>query len=113
MCLNKVFRPDMLVSLSNDFCQQVFGWDLNEMNASQASLLEIVTTQTKAKTPLVFASAPGNDPSAQIDTIAAEHFGKHVGKNYNSMAMGSPEGYALAETAINKSAKKGHWLCHR
>lgn len=111
MCLNRVFRPDKLVALGSQFLENVFDWDLHAMDANPDTLSTIVLYQTKSDTPLVFASTPGNDPSSKIDDIAAQHFGSSVHKSYQSMAMGSPEGYNLAESAVNKCAKKGHWIC--
>jgi len=113
MCLNKVFRPDRLVVYGRQFTEQVFGWNLNEIESNPDSLMTIVLEQTKAETPLVFASSSGNDPSSKIDNLAAKHFGSSVNKLYTSMAMGSPEGFDEANSIVKKASKnkKGAWVC--
>ena len=48
---------------------------------------------------------PGYDASSKVDDLAVQT--KH---GYKSLAMGSDEGFELAEKTINAAAKSGTWV---
>jgi len=50
-------------------------------------------------------SAPGYDASYKVDMLA-----KQFNKKYTSVAIGSPEAFALVDTAIRNAAKSGNWV---
>ena len=65
----------------------------------------MVKQDASNKNPIFFASAPGFDPSSKIDKYA-----KKIGKNCKSYAIGSAEGFKLAEDGLNKAMKSGSWV---
>jgi dynein heavy chain 1 len=50
-------------------------------------------------------SVPGFDASGRVDDLAAE-----LGRGMTSIAIGSEEGFAQADKAINTAAKNGRWV---
>ena len=50
-------------------------------------------------------SVPGFDASGRVDDLAAE-----LGRGMTSIAIGSEEGFAQADKAINTAAKSGRWV---
>src|SRR5206468_8765154 len=70
-------------------------------------LSKITLIETSANTPLLLVSKPGFDASSKVDSLAAQH---SPSVNYQSFAMGSPEGYDQADQAINAAVKKGSWI---
>lgn len=102
----KVFRPDFTTRATANFVNHTFGDDF--LNATdQVDLKTIVTTESKASSPLLLVSKPGYDASGKVDALAQE-LGK-TGK-YEALAMGSPEGYDMADRAVTLAAKSGTWV---
>ncbi|CEM16453.1 unnamed protein product [Vitrella brassicaformis CCMP3155] len=99
----RALRPDRLIAALNSLIDLVLGkgflW-LNELN-----LQRIAQKETKSLSPLVLVSAPGFDPSSQVVELAHE-----LNKPMQSIAMGSQEGYQIADKAINAAAKNGTWV---
>ena len=74
-------------------------------------LSQVVTQEVQGITPVVLASVPGFDASYKIERLSAAS-----GTPCVSVALGSQEGYALAEQAIADAARRGSWVlvknCH-
>eukprot|EP00919_Chromeraceae_sp_WS-2016_P001806 GHVR01004377.1.p1 GENE.GHVR01004377.1~~GHVR01004377.1.p1 ORF type:complete len:4168 (-),score=965.61 GHVR01004377.1:131-12634(-) len=68
----------------------------------------VLMFECQPQVPLVLVSAPGFDPSTKVIAIAKE-CGK--GNSLQSIAMGSQEGFALAERSIQTAASgEGSWV---
>ena len=71
------------------------------------------TMQIKSNTPILLCSVTGYDASGRVDDLAASQ-----SKQCTSIAIGSSEGFSLAEKAISSASKSGrcyfpHMLnCH-
>lgn len=65
----------------------------------------MVSKESNSKTPILLCSAPGFDASYKVDSLA-----KEINKKYTAVALGSAEGFELAEKAINLSSKNGNWV---
>jgi dynein heavy chain 1 len=104
MLVCKVLRMDLLSEVASAFVSSVFGADF--LNQRHLDLQALVKDESDAHTPLLLCSKPGFDPSQKVDALAAS--GKN--QNYQSFAMGSPEGYEQADAAINKACKTGSWV---
>jgi dynein heavy chain 1 len=61
--------------------------------------------EVKAGTPVALCSIPGYDASYRVDNLAAE-----VNVRCTSVAMGSAEGFTLADQAITTAIKTGTWV---
>ncbi|KAJ3032718.1 hypothetical protein HDV00_007194 [Rhizophlyctis rosea] len=98
----KCFRPDRLVPAATTFVDAVFGESF--MN-SEINLHQIVFEEVKPSTALAFCSVPGYDASYRVENFASE-----VNMKVTSVAMGSAEGFSLAENAISMASKTGSWV---
>jgi dynein heavy chain 1 len=99
----KVLRPDRLLVAITRLINCVLGDDL--LRTPVSDLQPVVEFETLPKSPLLLCSAPGFDPSQKVDKLARD-----LNKRYTAVAIGSAEGYTLAEQAIQSASKAGHWV---
>jgi dynein heavy chain 1 len=81
----------------------VFSVDI--MSEAAYDLANLVSHEVGPSTPICLCSVPGYDASYRVDNLVATAQTKCA-----SVAMGSPEGFALAEQAIANSARTGSWV---
>ncbi|KAJ3385444.1 hypothetical protein HDU84_002244 [Entophlyctis sp. JEL0112] len=79
----KLFCPDRLVAAAGMLTEAAFGTALSMM----------------------FCSVPGYDASNRV-----EHFAAESSVRLTSVAMGSQEGFSLAESAISNATRDGSWV---
>jgi len=102
----KVLKAQILEEVSKDFVDAVFGEEfLNQLN--DPKLDRLVTVETRAETPILLVTFPGYDASVRVTDLARNH---GMESKLTALAMGSPEGFAQADTAINIAAKTGKWV---
>merc|ERR1719387_294155 len=77
------------------------------MEEGTVDLEQILTKEGSAKTPLLLVSLPGYDASSKVDDLAEK---LNKGDKFTALAMGSPEGYDLADRSINAAVKTGTWV---
>jgi dynein heavy chain 1 len=65
----------------------------------------MVTDEVPAGTPLALISVPGYDASYRVENLI-----KNTGTRSSSVAMGSPEGFTLADQAIAAASRQGTWV---
>lgn len=99
----KCLRPDRLVPALSRFVNLVFGCDL--LLETRYELDRVVQDETSASTPLCLVSVPGHDASYRVDALVQTTSARCV-----SVAMGSQEGFALADQAIATAARNGSWV---
>src|SRR4051794_28088588 len=68
-------------------------------------ILDNFQKESHSSEPIFLASTPGYDASSKIDDLAVKM--KHP---YKALAMGSDEGFELADKTINAAAKAGSWV---
>ena len=103
MVIIKIMRPDRIGMMVQMFATKVMGPEVAE--PSQVDLADFITESFSPKSPLLLVSAPGYDASYKVDILA-----KQFNKKYTSVAIGSPEAFALVDTAIRNAAKSGNWV---
>jgi dynein heavy chain 1 len=64
-----------------------------------------VILSCKSKEPILLSSAPGFDPSFKVEQLSKESNIK-----MHSVAIGSAEGFDLADKAIKEGIKIGAWI---
>ena len=103
MIVLKVLRPDRLISSA----KQLITLTLSEESVNQVSsdLDKIVENESVASRPFLLVSAPGYDASFMIERLAQQKK-----KKYTSVAIGSPEAFDEAESAIKLAARSGSWV---
>jgi dynein heavy chain 1 len=99
----KCLRPDRLLQATAHFVRVVFDVDLSSESAFD--LGDMVSTEVPAATPLALISVPGYDASYRVENLI-----KNTGSRSTSVAMGSPEGFTLADQAIAAASRQGSWV---
>ncbi|WVN87983.1 uncharacterized protein L203_103180 [Cryptococcus depauperatus CBS 7841] len=103
MLIIKLFRPDRLVQSVSSFVDLVFGMDL--ASQTEYNLQAIVNDQIDPIYPIALASVPGHDASFRVDNLC-----RATSTDCVSVAMGSAEGFTLADQAIAEAARTGTWV---
>lgn len=68
-------------------------------------LASMVSDEVPASTPLALVSVPGYDASYRVESLV-----KNTGARSTSVAMGSQEGFTLADQAIATASRQGSWV---
>jgi dynein heavy chain 1 len=84
--VNKLFNTDILAESSYNFDS-------------------VVTTEISSSTPVCLCSVPGYDASYRVENLVAATKARCA-----SIAMGSQEGYRLADQAIAAAIRTGSWV---
>ncbi|KAI8066635.1 dynein heavy chain [Gongronella butleri] len=103
MLVIKCFRTDRLLHATTIFAGEIF--DTGFLNQGELNLQQVVTEEVSAGTPLALCSVPGYDASYRVDHLVAE-----TNSRCTSVAMGSAEGFTLADQAISLAIKTGQWV---
>ncbi|KAJ2451292.1 dynein heavy chain [Coemansia sp. RSA 2336] len=106
----RALRPDRVLTSASRFAAAVFGDDKGALDHTggmvvEANLTRIVEEECDAGMPLALCSVPGHDAAYRVDALAAEQR-----RSVHAVAMGSVEGFALADQAIAAAAKSGSWV---
>ena len=99
----KCLRPDRLLQATAIFVQTVFGVDLS-VEAS-FDLGTMVAEEVKAQTPLALVSVSGYDASYRVEGLI-----QSTQSRCTQVAMGSQEGFGLADQAIGVASRQGTWV---
>ncbi|KAF8758753.1 Dynein heavy chain [Rhizoctonia solani] len=101
--LVKCFRPDRLLQATAIFTALVFDTDLVAQSAYE--LGAVVNDEVQPATPLALVSVAGYDASYRVENLI-----QSTGIRHKSVAMGSQEGFSLADEAIAVAARQGSWV---
>ncbi|XP_077866279.1 cytoplasmic dynein 1 heavy chain 1-like [Saccoglossus kowalevskii] len=101
----QAFRPDRLLAATHIFVSSIMGEQFMLAAESELDLANIVENEVKPSTPVLMCSVIGYDASGRLDDLAAEQ-----GKQITSIAIGSAEGFSLADKCINSASKSGRWV---
>ncbi|CDJ57328.1 hypothetical protein EMWEY_00007760 [Eimeria maxima] len=102
----RALRPDRVTCVLIELCESVLGKDfLTVPELTQDLLREVVEKQASNTSPVLFVLSPGSDPSSLVAQLAAA-----VQQPISSVAMGSKEGFELADKAIAKATRQGTWV---
>jgi dynein heavy chain 1 len=103
LILLKACRPDRVSVGAKRLVDMVFGKKFLDLPVP--NLQQVIVDDTPASTPVLMCAVPGFDPSGQVHDLVDK-----LNKTCKALALGSPEGYDLAEKAINSGAKEGWWV---
>ncbi|TRY63473.1 hypothetical protein TCAL_02090 [Tigriopus californicus] len=103
--LTLTYRPDRLSASVQKFVKSTMGSSFNIPELDASTFHQTVETDVKSTTPILMCSVPGYDASDRVADMALQ-----VGKEVSSIALGSEEGFSLAEKSINSSSKSGKWV---
>jgi dynein heavy chain 1 len=99
----KCLRPDRVVQAVTSLVNAVFGSDV--LSETAYDLKSIVSEEVGPETPVALCSVPGFDASYRVDSLVRSSNAKCT-----SVAMGSQEGFQLADHAIASGARNGSWV---
>jgi dynein heavy chain 1, cytosolic len=85
------------------FAQAVFDTDLAVQ--AEYSLAAMVADEVPPATPVALVSVSGYDASYRVENLVQD-----TGSRCASVAMGSQEGFTLADQAISLAARQGSWV---
>lgn len=97
----KAFRADRLVPTFQLFANAAFGIELD----TAYDLASMIKNEVRPTNPVALASVPGYDASYRVDNLC-----RSVNADCVSVAMGSVEGFKLADQAIASAARTGSWV---
>ncbi|TDH68981.1 hypothetical protein CCR75_000940 [Bremia lactucae] len=106
MILIHFLRPDRITFASERYIELIFTASFPWRG--EIELSKNIKEDTQATRGVLLCSTTGFDPSAQIDELAVVSQ-----KKYNSVSMGSAEGFDAAEKGLNTALKHGTWLLLR
>ncbi|CAK0878751.1 unnamed protein product [Prorocentrum cordatum] len=101
--LMKALRPDRLVTVCTQLVETVLGKGFLDLPAFE--LARILEKDSKASSPIMMVSSPGFDASGKVTQLAQTQ-----GKKLTSAAMGSQEGFSIADKGIAAASKDGSWV---
>ncbi|KAI3615632.1 cytoplasmic dynein 1 heavy chain 1-like [Moniliophthora roreri] len=99
----KCLRPDRLLEAVARFVRIVFNMDISVQSAYDLGAM--VADEVPAVTPVAMVSVHGYDAGYKVENLI-----KNIGARSSSVAMGSQEGFALADQAIAAAARQGTWV---
>ena len=99
----KCLRPDRLLQSTTLFVREVFKTDL--ATVSSYDLGAVVNDEVLPATPLALVSVTGYDASYRVENLV-----QNTGTRCASVAMGSQEGFTLADQAVALAARQGSWV---
>ncbi|KAF9586482.1 hypothetical protein BGW38_004001 [Lunasporangiospora selenospora] len=99
----KCFRPDRLSAATSKYIDHLFS--PNFVSQAELDLVKLVQEEVKASTPIALCSVPGHDAAYRVENLA-----QGQGIRLAAVAMGSQEGYSLADQAIASATKIGTWV---
>jgi len=103
MLLIKAVRPDRFLAVASEFVSSVLGSEI--MQRPALDLAATVAQESDKAVPLLLCSMPGYDASSKVDQLA-----QTLNKQFKAIALGSPEGYELAEKSVTAAANSGTWV---
>ncbi|KAI0271628.1 dynein heavy chain protein 1 [Gloeopeniophorella convolvens] len=99
----KCLRPDRLLQSTAIFVQAVFEVDVSA--EASFDLGNMVADEVKAQTPLALVSVSGYDASYRVESLI-----QSTQTRCTQVAMGSQEGFGLADQAIGVASRQGTWV---
>lgn len=99
----KCFRPDRLLQSTALFVRTVFQQDLSIESIFELGMM--VADEVPPSTPVALISVPGYDASYKVENLI-----QNTGARSASVAMGSEEGFTLADQAIAVASRQGSWV---
>jgi dynein heavy chain 1 len=87
---------------------QNFGNDFPWQGRALNDLADVTESEIGPTVPLLVCSAPGNDVSGRVESMARE-----LKKELAAVAMGSSEGFDTANSLVSTASKRGTWVLLR
>ena len=102
LLVTNIIRPDFMLFNFNAFILKIMGAEFANVPVLD---LAVAMEDSQAKSPLLLSCAPGFDASFKVDQLA-----RHLNKKYTPIALGSAEGFVLADKSIDQAIQSGSWV---
>ncbi|CAO1616035.1 unnamed protein product [Sympodiomycopsis kandeliae] len=99
----KCLRPDRIDQAMVQLVNTVFAADM--LAESVYDLQTLVTDEVGPSSPITLCSVPGFDASFRVESLV-----KTLNVPCTSLAMGSQDGFTMADQAITSGARSGKWV---
>lgn len=99
----KCLRPDRLLQATARFARVVF--EVDTAAEAEYNLGAMVSNEVPPATPLALVSVSGYDASYRVENLIRD-----TGARCTPVAMGSQEGFTLADQAIALASRQGSWV---
>eukprot|EP01091_Cochliopodium_minus_P010435 TRINITY_DN2760_c1_g1_i1.p1 TRINITY_DN2760_c1_g1~~TRINITY_DN2760_c1_g1_i1.p1 ORF type:complete len:4604 (+),score=1553.39 TRINITY_DN2760_c1_g1_i1:76-13887(+) len=104
LLLAKCLRPDRVLATVSIYINSIFGDQF--LFPKELPWENIVSLEhTNLKSPFLLCATPGLDPSTTVDDISSK-----TKNQLKSIALGSAEGFEMADKAIAHCSKNGGWV---
>ncbi|MBW0465869.1 hypothetical protein O181_005584 [Austropuccinia psidii MF-1] len=103
LLLLKCLRPDRILSAMSIYVNKIFSSDI--LAESSYDFESVVATEISSSSPVCLCSVPGYDASYKVENLVVA-----TKSRCTSVAMGSQEGYGLADQAIATAVRTGSWV---
>ena len=104
-------KEDIATDDITSMIEEAFGSDFPWQGKGLNNLRDVTFNDISSMVPLLLCSAPGHDVSGRVEAMA-----KTESRELAGVAMGSSEGYQIAENFIASASKRGTWVmlknCH-
>lgn len=97
----RIVRPDMMIQVANEFVEKVFERSLH----STMDFKSAVLSEVSSLSPIAICCVSGYDASFRV-----EHLARDLSVDLSTIAIGSSEGFGLAEKAIANGFRSGTWV---
>jgi len=102
-------RPDRLESALTQFSCEAIG--VSSLSPPPLSLNRLHKEESNAKTPVLFVTTPGADPSQELEDFAKSYAAESgLGISFHQLAMGGGQNDD-AMRLLRDAAKVGDWIC--
>jgi dynein heavy chain 2 len=107
--LIQAVRPDRLESALTQFACEAIG--VASLSPPPRSLQHLHSEETESKTPILFVTTPGADPSIELEDFAKAYSAEHnPAMSFHQLAMGGGQNDD-AIRLLRDAAKAGDWVC--
>lgn len=105
LLLIRILRRDRVAAACTAYVAAALGEHALRSADDAPDLRRVVTAEVGSQTPVLLCCVPGFDASARVDDLVAAE-----GRRCTTIAIGSAEGFVLADKSITQAARTGDWV---
>jgi len=105
LVITQCLRSDRVKAAADLYVRCVMGDQFMQDSEQEIDLAKVVQSEVKSNEPVLMCALPGYDASTRVVDVATQ-----LNVKLTSIAIGSSEGFELAEKSINSAAKSGVWV---
>ncbi|KAJ1529252.1 hypothetical protein ONE63_006052 [Megalurothrips usitatus] len=106
LCMMRALRPDRMIYATQAFIEEKLGSKFIE---SRSVSFEKSFEESSPTTPVFFILSPGVDPLKDVEKLGRKMGFTSDKHNFHNVSLGQGQ-EPVAEKAMKRAAKKGHWV---